>query len=114
GGTRPHAHQQRVLAVAEVLAGRGLDAVEGVLDFHLQALGELMALEVAEAETAGDGEAGGNRNADGGHLGQAGTLAAEDLLHGGGAVGAPLPEEVDEGLRVGAAHAGVATSGDAW
>ena len=31
----------------------------------------------------------------------------------GGAVRAPLPEEVDEGLGVGAAHAGVATSGEA-
>ena len=31
----------------------------------------------------------------------------------GGAVGAPLAEEVDQRLRVGAAHTGVATSGEA-
>ena len=112
-GARAHAHQERVVAVAEVLAGRGLHPVERVLDLHLQAAGEVMAFEVAEAETAGDGEAGRDGDADGGHLGEAGALAAEDVLHAGGAVRAPLPEEVDEGLGVGAAHAGVATSGEA-
>ena len=79
---------------------------ERVLDLRLEAVGELVALEVAEAEAAGDGEAGRDRDADGGHLGEAGALAAEDVLHGGGAVGAPLAEEVDQGLGVGAAHAG--------
>ena len=95
------------------LPGRGLDPVQRVLDLRLQALGELVAVEVAEAEAAGDGEAGRDGDADGGHLGEAGALAAEHVLHGGGAVGAPLAEEVDEGLGVGAAHAGVATSGEA-
>ena len=72
-----------------------------------------MAFEVVEAETAGDGEAGRDGDADGGHLGEARALAAENLLHGGGAVGAALPEEIDQRLGVGPAHAGVAMSGDA-
>ena len=113
GGARAHAHEQRVVAVAEVLARGGLDPVQGVLHLGLEALRKLVALEIAEAEIAGDREAGRDGNADGGHLGEAGALAAEHVLHGGGAVGAPLAEEVDQGLGVGAAHAGVATSGDA-
>src|SRR6476661_4519485 len=100
-------------AAPEVLAGRGLDPVQGVLHLHLEALGKLVTVEVAEAEAAGDGEPGRDGDSDGGHLGEAGALAAEHVLHRRGAVGAPLAEEVDEGLRVGAAHAGVATSGEA-
>src|ERR1700732_2669733 len=66
-----------------------------------------------QTEIAGDGESGRNRDADGGHLGQARTLAAEHVLHGGGAVCPALAEGVDERLGVRAAHAGVAISGAA-
>ena len=90
-----------------------LQPLQGVLHLGPEALGELVALEIVQAETAGDGEAGRDRDADGGHLGEAGALAAEHVLHGGGAVGAALPEEVDQRLGIGAAHAGVAMSGEA-
>ena len=104
-------HQQRVVAVAQVLTGGALQPLEGVLHLGLQPLGELVALEIVQAEIAGDGEAGRDRNADGGHLGEAGSLAAEHVLHGGGAVGPALAEEIDQRLGVGPAHAGVAMSG---
>ena len=96
-----------------MLPGGGLQALQGVLHLDAEALGELIAFEVVEAEAAGDGEAGRDRDAEGRHLGEARALAAEDVLHGGGAVGAALPEEVDQRLGVGAAHAGVAMSGEA-
>jgi hypothetical protein len=64
-----------------------------------------------EAEIAGDGKAGRNGDADGGHLGKPGAFAAEHVLHGGGAVGAALAEEIDERLSIGPAHAGVARAG---
>jgi hypothetical protein len=37
----------------------------------------------------------GGTECRGGHLGEAGTLAAEDVLHGGGACRPGLTEEVD-------------------
>ena len=106
-----HRNEQRVLPVAEVLPRGGLQPLEGVLDLHPEALGELVTFEVVEAETAGDGEAGRDGDADVGHLGEARAFAAEDLLHGRGAVAAALSEEVDQRLGVGAAHAGM--SGEA-
>ena len=96
-----------------MLAGGRLQPLQRVFHLHPEPLGELTALEVVEAEIAGDGETGRNGNTDGGHLGEAGALAAEDLLHGGGAVGPALAEEVDQRLGVGAAHAGVAIRGEA-
>ena len=74
---------------------------------------ELPGLEVGDADGAGDGEAGRDRNADVGHLGEPGALAAEEVLHGGGAVGAALAEEVDERLGHATGHAGLAVRGDA-
>ena len=50
---------------------------------------------------AGDGEARRDRDAEVGHLGEPGALAAEHVLHGGGAVGAALAEEIDQRLAVG-------------
>src|SRR5688572_5858630 len=72
-----------------------------------------MALQVVDADIAGDGESGRDRDPDRGHLGETGTLAAKDLLHCGGAVGPALTERVDERLGVRPAHAGVAISGAA-
>ena len=56
---------------------------------------------------------GRHRDADVGHLGESGALAAEEVLHGGGAVGAALAEEVDEGLGHSTGHARLAVRGDA-
>ncbi len=94
-----------LLPAAEVASGGGLESLEAGLDLGAEPRRELLGLEVGDAERAGDGEAGRDRNAEVGHLGQAGALAAEHVLHGRGAVGPALAEEVDQRLGVGAAHA---------
>ena len=100
------------------ITGEGLqEAMAGtqvVLDLAPQPGRELTALEIAVADVGGDGEAGRDGNAERGHLGEPGAFAAEHVLHGRGAIGAALAEEVDERLGERPAHAGVATSGEAW
>jgi hypothetical protein len=95
-------------------SGRRLDPLQVVLDLAPQPGRELTALEIAVADVGGDGEAGRDGNAERGHLGEPGAFAAEHVLHGRGAIGAALAEEVDERLGERPAHAGVATSGEAW
>ena len=56
---------------------------------------------------------GRDRNPDVRHLGESGTLAAEQVLHGGRAVGAALAEEIHEGLGHSTGHAWLAVRGDA-
>jgi hypothetical protein len=102
-----------MVPITQVLAGGGLQPLQRVLDLGLEALGKLMALQIVEADVAGDGEAGRDGNSDGGHLGEPGTLAAEHVLHGGGSVSPPLAERIDQRLGVRAAHTRVAISGDA-
>src|SRR4051812_37802969 len=97
-----------------MLSGPGFQSLECVLYLGLKPLGELLTLEIVKADVAGDGKAGRDGNADHCHLGQAGTLAAENVFHGRSAVGAALPKRIDERLGVRAAHAGVAMSGVAW
>ncbi len=80
---------------AEVTVGRGLEPLQTGLDLGSEPGRKLPSLEVGDAERCGDGESGRNRNAEVGHLGETGALAAQHVLHGGGAVGAALPEEVD-------------------
>ena len=41
-GAGPHRDQQRIVSIAEVLARRGLDAMQGILHLMLEALGELV------------------------------------------------------------------------
>ena len=53
------------------------------------------------ADLGGDGETGGNGQADAGHLGQVGTLAAEQRLHGAVAVGLSAAEVVNVHLAAG-------------
>ena len=57
----------------------------------------LLVIEVAGV--GGDGEPGRHRQAGVGHLGEAGALAAERVLHRAVAVGLAVAEEVDELLR---------------
>ena len=100
--------------VTEAAAGRALEPLQRLLDLRLEARAELLRLEVLQADGGGDGEAGRNWNAERGHLGEPGALAAEDVLHGGGAVRPSLAEEIDQGRREGAGHTSVAASGAAW
>ena len=94
-----------------MLRAGDLEPLKSVLHLCLEPLGELVTFEIVKAEIGGDGEAGRNWNADHGHLGKAGTFAAENVFHGSGAVGAALPEGIDQRLSVGTAHAGVGMSG---
>jgi len=70
-----------------------------------------VTFEIMEAEVAGDGKTGRYRDADGGHLGEPRPFAAEHVLHGRGAVGPALAEEVDQRLGIRPAHAMVGMSG---
>ena len=95
-------HEQRILQVAELLAGLLLEGGDAGLHLRLQRgrIGALVGVVIG-ADLGRDGEAGGHRQADAAHLGEVGALAAEQRLHGAVAVGL-LAEEVDD---FGAAHA---------
>ena len=83
-----HRDEQRVLQVAELLAGLLLE--RGDAGFHLAAerrrIGALVGVVVG-ADLGGDGEARGHRQADAAHLGEVRALAAEQRLHRPVAVG---------------------------
>ena len=80
-GTRAHRHQQRVGAVAELLAHLGLERGERLADLVEQAVGHPVARgHVGLARVGGDRESGGYRQAEVGHLGEVGPLAAQQVL----------------------------------
>ncbi len=80
-GARAHAEEQRVRGVAELLAGVLLQRGEGGLHLGVQAGGVVLVRGVVIADLGRDREPRGHRQADGGHLGEVGPLAAEQLLH---------------------------------
>ena len=87
-GAGAHGHQQGILQVAEALAGDLLHLGDVGHDLGHDALVDLAAvLIVLGAGLGGDGEALGNGQADVGHLGQVGALAAKQLAHFGVAFG---------------------------
>ena len=73
--------EQRVVGVAEALAGVLLELRQGGLDLRLEALGVGVVGGVVVADLCGDREAGRHRQPDAGHLGEVGALAAEQLAH---------------------------------
>ena len=80
----PDRDQQRVLVVAELLAGVLLQPLERLLDLLGHPLGLLLArLHVGHARLGGDGEARGDLVGaeDAGHLRDVGALATEQLAH---------------------------------
>ena len=80
-GPGPHRDEQRVVGVADPLAHGLLQAGPGPGDLGGEPLGPA-ALHVGPARGGGDGEPGGHGQAQHGrHLGQVGTLAAEEVLH---------------------------------
>ncbi len=98
-GAGANGHQERALGIAETLAGLGLDHLHGGQDVVPQAGRELLARgEVVVAGLGGDGEARGSRQARVGHLGQAGTLAAQQILHPAVALGLAAAPGVDVAL----------------
>ena len=80
-GSGPDRHQQRVISIADPLAHGLLQPGASPSDLRRQSLGPA-ALHVGPARRGGDGEARGNRKGQyRRHLGQVGTLAAEEVLH---------------------------------
>ncbi len=96
---RADRHEQRVLRIAEALAGALLDLLHGAQDVVPEAGRQLLAAgEVVVAGLGGDRESRRGRQAGEGHLGQAGALAAEQVLHRAVAFGRARAPGVDVAL----------------
>src|SRR5439155_962235 len=107
-----HGYEEGVLRAAELLAGRLLELLQVALHLFAQAVGEGAGFDIRDAELGGDGEARGDGEAEVGHLGESRALAAQDVPHGGRAVGPGVAEEVQpplEGRPRGGAYTGSAT-----
>ena len=101
-GTRSDAHEQRVLRIAEALAGTLLDLAHRADDVVPEAIRELLAgREVVVAGLGRDREAGRSGQAGLGHLGEARAFSAEEVLHPGVALGRAVAPGVDVALRGG-------------
>ena len=84
-GARPHRHQQRIGRVAEALPRPFLERGDVGAHLVVEPFGHLLAGgDVGAAGIGRDRETGGNRNAQGRHLGQADALPAEELAAPGG------------------------------
>ena len=95
-GAGAHRDQQRIVDVAEGLADHALDLGQRGLHLRLQIGGIGLAVGVVPgADLGGDGEARRHRQAQRGHLGQVGALAAEKILHRRVAVGGASAEAVN-------------------
>ena len=102
-GAGTHRHQQGILRIAILLAHDLFRLGHGGFHFGLERLGQLaVVLIVFRAHLGGHGEAGRHGNAEAGHLGQVGALAAEQVLHVGLTVGLAATKEVDIFLGHGA------------
>ncbi len=121
-GAGAHRDEQRILGIAEHLAGQLADMVERLLDLRLQFLrvGLVVRVEIG-ADRGRDGEAGRHRQAEIGHLGEVGALAAEQIAHLRFALGLavaervaptcrPWPQQAQPWLRQPSAAAGLATA----
>ena len=93
--TRSHRHEQRVVRIAEALAGRLLESAHVLLDFLLQPRGRLTGPQKFDAAVARDREARRYGNAKIGHLGEVCAFAAEGFLHVLRSLGTPGAEEID-------------------
>jgi hypothetical protein len=102
GGARAgaHRHQQRGGNIAEGGVDRLADRSQRRIDLLRQVAGQLAAVAVVGgAHLGGDGEARRHGQAEVRHLGEVGALAAQQLLHGGGAVRFAGAEQVDTLVR---------------
>ena len=69
------------------------------IDFGAQRGRKRALCDVRDAQLGGDREPGRDRQAQVGHFGEAGAFAAQDVAHGGGAIGAAVAEEIDVALN---------------
>ena len=88
----PDADQQRVGRIAELAAHLRFELVQLPVTSSASSAGHATLLQVGAAGLGGDGEPGRHRQADLDHLGEVGTLAAEQVLQ----VLVTLGEVVDE------------------
>ena len=112
-GARAGAHrdEQRILLVAEGLAGDAADLRQRGLDLALEVLRVLLVVGVeVGADLGGDGEAGRHRQAEIGHLGEVCALAAEQVAHRRLALGLAAAEAIDPFAALGRG-AGIAGRG---
>ena len=84
------------LRIAERLAGQLADVVERLLDLRLQfgGIGFVVRVEIG-ADRGRNGEARRHRQAEIGHLGEVGALAAEQVAQARLALGLAVAESVD-------------------
>ena len=95
-GAGAHRHQQRVLRIAKTLAGDLADGGQRLLDLRLQVLRVTLVVGVVvHADRGRDGEAGGHGQAEIGHLGEVGALAAEQVAQTGLALSLAAAERID-------------------
>ena len=98
-GAGADAHEERVLRVAEALAGALLDLPHRLEDVVPEPVGQLLAGgEVVVARFGRDREAGRGRQAGLRHLGEPGALAPEQVLHRAVALGRAAAPRVDVAL----------------
>ena len=89
-------NQQRVRRVAELLAKQLFHLGDGSRDFDVEILRQLAAGDIEfGADLGGDGEPRRHRHADVRHLGEVGTLAAEQVLHVLVSLGLAAAEEIN-------------------
>ena len=104
---RAHRDKQRILDVAELLAGLFLDVVQCLDRLIPHAVGELLARGVVSVAGLGrDREPGRHRQSGPRHLGDPRSLAPQQVAH----VLIPLFEEVDPFLGRGGARSGAGLS----
>src|SRR6266576_3559974 len=82
------------------------------IDFFTQIVGEGAVLEVGDAELGGDGEPRWYGEAQVRHFGETGSLAAQDVAHGGRAVGPAVAEGIHPPLE--RPHGGSAAPAPGW
>src|SRR5699024_5259429 len=79
-GARTYAHQEGIVGLSESASHLPLEVFEARLDLGVHAGGHVAVLQIVAARLGGDGEAGGYGQAEVGHLGEVGALAAEEVL----------------------------------
>ncbi len=88
--------QKRILRIAERLAGQFADMIERLLDLRLQrgGIGFVVGVEIG-ADRGRNGEARRHRQAEIGHFGEIGALAAQQVAQARFALRLAVPEGID-------------------
>ena len=99
-GAGAHAHQQRVLDVAQLLSHALFEDLERFQHLRVDLRrNSVVVLEVDVADFGGNGEAGGHRQLGPAHFGEPGAFAAERIFHFSITVGGSVAERIDNLLH---------------